>query len=254
MSLSRRRFCALLAGGAAASIPLGLAGKPASGSPIKAVAFDAFVIFDPRPLVGLAEQLFPGKGQALSEQWRNRQFEYGWLRVTARRYADFWQVTEEALEFAAEEAKLALTREKRARLLNAFLALDAWPEVTPALRSLAKSGFRLALLSNLSPMMLAANVTHAGLTGIFEQTLSTDQAKTYKPDPAAYQLGPDALRLPREEILFVAFAGWDAAGAKSFGHPTFWVNRLGLPTERLGIEPDKTGKALDDLIVYLAKK
>ena len=140
MSLSRRRFCALLAGGAAAgaaaSIPPGLAGKPVSGSLIKAFAFDAFVIFDPRPLVGLAEQLFPGKGQALSEQWRNRQFEYGWLRVTARRYVDFWQVTEEALEFAAEETKLELTREKRARLLNAFLALDAWPEVMPALRSL----------------------------------------------------------------------------------------------------------------------
>ena len=62
------------------------------------------------------------------------------------------------------------------------------------------------------------------------------------------------MRLPREEILFAAFAGWDAAGAKSFGHPTFWVNRLGLPAERLGFEPDEAGKALDDLIVYLAKR
>ena len=103
-------------------------------------------------------------------------------------------------------------------------------------------------------MMLAANVTHAGLTGVFEQTLSTDQVKTYKPDPVAYQLGLEALCLPREEILFAAFAGWDAAGAKSFGYPTFWVNRLGLPVERLGFEPDGTGKGLDDLIVYLTKR
>ena len=65
---------------------------------IKAIAFDAFVIFDPRPLVGLAEQLFPGKGEDLGDQWRTRQFEYTWLRVTSKRYVDFWQVTEEALD------------------------------------------------------------------------------------------------------------------------------------------------------------
>ena len=221
---------------------------------IKAIAFDAFVVFDPRPLVGLAEQLFPGKGEDLSDQWRTRQFEYAWLRVTAKRYVDFWQVTEEALEFAAEEVKLELTREKRDRLMNAFLELNAWPEVMPALQSLMKSGFRLTLLSNLSPAMLAANVAHAGLTGIFEQTLSTDQVKTYKPDPRAYQLGIDVLRLKRGEILFVAFAGWDAAGAKSFGYPTFWINRLKLPLERLGFGPDGTGKILDDLIAYLGKE
>lgn len=221
---------------------------------IKAIAFDAFVIFDPRPLVGLAEQLFPGKGEDLSNQWRTRQFEYTWLRVTAKRYVDFWQVTEEALEFAAEAVQLELTREKRDRLMNAFLELNAWPEVMPALQALARSSFRLALLANLTPAMLAANITHAGLTGIFEQALSTDQVKTYKPDPAAYQLGIDVLHLKRDEIRFVAFGGWDAAGAKSFGYPTFWVNRLNLPSERLGFEPDGTGKTLDDLIVYLAKK
>jgi 2-haloacid dehalogenase len=62
--------------------------------------------------------------------------------------------------------------------------------------------------------MLEANVQSAGLSGFFEQVLSTDRAKSYKPDPRAYQLGTEALKLERQEILFVAFAGWDAAGAK----------------------------------------
>jgi FMN phosphatase YigB (HAD superfamily) len=65
--------------------------------------------------------------------------------------------------------------------------------------------------------MLDADVKSAGLTGMFEQILSTDQAKTYKPDPRAYQLGVDTLGLKRNEILFVAFAGWDAAGASCLG-------------------------------------
>ncbi len=67
--------------------------------------------------------------------------------------------------------------------------------------------------------MLRANIRSAGLDGMFERVLSTDEARTFKPDPRAYQLGVDALKVKREEILFVAFAGWDAAGAKLFGYP-----------------------------------
>jgi 2-haloacid dehalogenase len=86
---------------------------------------------------------------------------------------------------------------------------------------------------------------------MFEQVLSTDQAKTYKPDPRAYQLGVDALKLKREEILFVAFAGWDAAGAKLFGYPTFWVNRQKLPMEKMDATPDGMGDTLTQLVQFL---
>jgi hypothetical protein len=41
-----------------------------------------------------------------------------------------------------------------------------------------------------------------------------------KLDPRAYQMRIDAFRLPKQEILFAAFGGWDAAGAKSFGYET----------------------------------
>jgi 2-haloacid dehalogenase len=68
---------------------------------------------------------------------------------------------------------------------------------------------------------------------------------------SAYQLGVDAFKRRREEILFVAHAGWDAAGAKAFGYPTFWVNRLGLPPEELGVLPDSTGTNLLDLLNFL---
>jgi 2-haloacid dehalogenase len=57
----------------------------------------------------------------------------------------------------------------------------------------------------------------------------------------------DAFEVKRAEILFVPFAGWDAGGAKWFGYPTFWVNRLGLPQEELGAAPDGVGRDLTDL-------
>src|SRR5205085_2516397 len=105
-------------------------------------------------------------------------------------------------------------------------------------------GYRLALLSNLTPAMLDGCVRSAALGGTFDRVLSTDQARTYKPDPRAYRLTTDAFKLDREEILFVAYAGWDAAGAKLFGYPTFWVNRLKLPAEELDAFADRSGADL----------
>jgi 2-haloacid dehalogenase len=219
---------------------------------IKAIAFDAFPVFDPRPVATLCEALFPGRGSELIALWRARQFEYTWLRTVSGRYADFARVTDDALTFAAAALKLDVTAEKRDRLSRAHFELKAWPDAVPALMKLRQAGMRLAFLSNFTPGMLNGCIVSARLEGMFEQVLSTHAARTYKPDARAYRLGADALVLPREEILFVAFAGWDAAGAKSFGYPTFWVNRLGLPPEELDVLPDATGTNLTDLVAFLA--
>ena len=217
----------------------------------KAIAFDAFPIFDPRPVFRLAETLFPGKGAELSNGWRTRQFEYQWLRALSGHYADFWQTTEDGLVFAAKVLQLELTPEKRAQLMEAYLGLKAWPDVPSALRVLQRSGVRLGFLSNMTRKILDACIKNGGLDGIFEHVLSTDQTRVYKPDPRAYQIAIDAFRLPRSEILFVAFAGWDAAGATWFGYPTFWVNRLNVPTEELGVTPDAVGRDLTDLVSFV---
>ncbi len=131
------------------------------------------------------------------------------------------------------------------------IELKPWPDVLPALQKLRKAGFRLALLTNFTPKMLEMNLRNAGLSDLFELALSTDHAKTFKPDPRAYQLGIDSFKLKREEMLFVAFCGWDAAGARSFGYKTFWTNRLGLPSEKLGPEAYASGKDLEALLSWM---
>jgi 2-haloacid dehalogenase len=103
----------------------------------------------------------------------------------------------------------------------------------------------------MTAKILEAGIKNAGLEGIFEHVLSTDQVRAYKPDPRAYHMAMDAFQLKREEILFAAFAGWDAAGAKRFGYPTFWVNRLNLPGEELGVTPDAIGRDLTDLVSFV---
>ena len=127
-----------------------------------------------------------------------------------RRYVDFWQVTEDALRFAAKMLELDLTSSKRAQLMDAYLAIRCWPEAPAALRALKNAGIRLAFLSNLTPKMLEAGIRNSGLETFFDYVLSADRVNVFKPDPRAYRMGIEAFGLRREEILFAAFAGWDA--------------------------------------------
>jgi 2-haloacid dehalogenase len=251
--MGRRDLLRLAVGGLSASaLPASAGPQRRSKSEFAAVVFDAFPIFDPRSVFALAEKLFPGKGAELSSIWRTRQFEYQWLRALSGHYADFWRATEDGLVFAAEMLRLDLNDDKRARLMQAYLGMKPWPDVVPALEALKQAGLRLAILSNMTAKMLNANISNAGLSGAFEQVLSTDETKTYKPDPCAYQMAVEELGLERHQILFAPFAGWDASGAKWFGYPTFWVNRLDLPVEQLGVTPDAVGRDLSDLARFAA--
>lgn len=254
-ALSRR---ALLAWGAAmnASAALLVSGRRATAKPvpqIRAVAFDGFTVLDPRSVTVVAEKAFPGRGAELVNAWRTRQFEYTWLRTLSGSYVDFWHVTEDALVFTGKLLKLDLTSQKRATLMDAFLHFPAWPDAVEALQQLKSNGIRLAFLSNFSKAMLDAAVVSAGLQNLFDPHLSTDMVRAYKPDPRAYRMALKAFGLKRDEIAFAAFGGWDAAGAKAFGYPTFWVNRFSLPAEELSAPPDAVGTSLVDLVAFVLK-
>lgn len=254
--MDRRQFlksvAALGAVSLASAAPLRALATPEPG--IRAVLFDAFPIFDPRPVFTLAQSFAPGDGGTFVELWRTKQFEYTWLRTAGRQYQDFWTVTREALRHAARARKVTLTQADEDRLMSAYLTLETWPDVLPALRALKGKGLKLGFLSNFTLSMLERNIGHAGLMGVFDTVLSTDRAQAFKPSPNAYQLGVDALGLAREEIAFVAFAGWDVAGAKWFGYPTYWVNRLHQPMEELAMPPDGTGSDLSALAAFTLRK
>jgi 2-haloacid dehalogenase len=222
--------------------------------PLKAVLFDAFPVFDPRPVGALAERIFPGRGAPLVDAWRTRQFEYQWLRALGGQYADFAATTADALDFALRKLELEADDASRAELAGAYARLPAWPEVRAALEVMKSRGLTLGFLSNMTEHMLRSNIEHAGLAGVFDVALSTDERRTFKPAPSAYGIALDRLGLSVEEVLFVAFAGWDASGAKWFGYETFWLNRLGQPKEALSAEPDATGRTMNDVAAYLDQR
>ena len=217
----------------------------------KAVAFDYFVIFNPNSVVPEVEKAYPGKGLEFTKAWRAKQFEYGFLRSLTDRHEDFFKVTEDALVYTAEVMQLPLPPDVRDRLLNAYLSLQPWPDAVDGLRKLKAAGVRIITIANFSPRMLRANAEHAGIVDLFDELLSTEVNKTYKPDPRAYALGMERLGLTKGEVAFAAFGGWDAYGAKSFGYPTYWVNRFNLPAEKLGLAPDATSNDFAGLLQFV---
>lgn len=218
---------------------------------VEAIAFDAFTIFDPRSVFAVVEESFPGRGKELGMAWQVRQFQYCWLRTLNRNYVDFWQLSQDALAVTFKANRLELTPAIRTRLMSAYLQLKPWPDSAEALKAMRNGNIRLAYLSNMTRKMLQANSENAGIAALFEDPLTTDLVGAYKPDPRAYAMAETNFKLPRENIVFAAFGGWDAAGARSFGLTTFWVNRLGVPQEELGVAPDAVGGTLTELARYV---
>lgn len=234
-----------------AAFALAFAANAQAAPRFKAVAFDYFVIFNPNSVIAEVEMAFPGKGTVFTKAWRAKQFEYGFLRSITGRHEDFFKVTEDALHYTAEAMKLPLPPDVRERLLNAYLNLQPWPDSIAALHKLKAAGIKIITIANFSSRMLRANAEGAGIADLFDELLSTEVNGTYKPDPRAYALGMERLKLKKEEIAFAAFGGWDAYGAKSFGYPTYWVNRFNLPTEQLGIEADATSNDIAGLLRFI---
>ncbi len=232
---------------------------------IRAVLFDAYgTLFDVYSVALLAEQLFPSQGERLSILWRDKQIDYTRLVSMSGRavsaepvgrgsphYRPFWDLTRSALQAAAERLELPLTTEAEERLMNEYRHLSAFPENREVLTGLRERGLPTGILSNGDPEMLGVAVRSAGLSDLLTHVISVHETRRYKTDPAAYALGPATLKLPPREILFVSSNGWDAIGATWFGYTTLWVNRAGVPLERLGIAPTHTGSSLRDVLAVV---
>lgn len=219
--------------------------------PIKAIAFDAYgTLLDVYSVGVLAEKFFPGKGADIAVTWRDKQIEYTRLRTLCDQYADFWQVTGDGLDYACELHGVSPTKDQRTALMGAYDKLTAFDENHAQLTRLNVAGVPMAILSNGTRGMLDTALDAAGLDGMLDHVLSVDSVGKFKTAPEAYQMGPDAFGCDASEILFVSSNCWDICGATWFGYHTIWLNRYGLPMERLGVEPMARGNSLKDVADY----
>ncbi|MBO9409940.1 MULTISPECIES: haloacid dehalogenase type II [unclassified Ruegeria] len=218
--------------------------------PITTCVFDAYgTLFDVAAAArqAAAEPGFESlqeKWPDLANYWRLKQLQYTWLRAVADAHADFWDVTQDGLDWALEATGLDGDATLRQRLLDLYWELQAYPEVPDMLAALKAGGLQTAILSNGSPPMLDGAVQSAGIGDVLDDVLSVESVGVFKPHSKVYDLVQQRFGCARDEVLFVSSNGWDAAGASGYGFVTTWVNRAQEPMDRL---PWKPAHILSDL-------
>ena len=216
-------------------------------SGIRACVFDAYgTLFDVHSAAQRCKADLGDKAEPLSQVWRTKQLEYTWLRSLMGAYIPFWEVTQQALDYAMAAVGL-YSPEMRERLLALYWELDAYPEVPAVLARLREAGLKTAILSNGSPDMLDGAVTSAGIADLLDGVHSVADVGIFKPDHRTYQLSVDDLGVSPNEICFMSSNAWDACGAAHFGFQVVWVNRFGQPPERLPGSPRAVINSLENL-------
>ncbi len=214
-----------------------------------AVVFDAYgTLFDVaaaarRLAAEPGREAFAAVWTQVARDWRLKQLQYSWIRAVTGAHADFWQVTQDGLDWALEAAGQA-EPELRERLLALYYELEAYPEVPAMLAALKDAGLKTAILSNGAPAMLAAAVESAGIGGFLDAVLSVEAVGVFKPARVVYDLVGAEFGVAADRVLFVSSNGWDAAAAAGYGFDTVWVNRVGEPVDRLPWTPRRV---LEDL-------
>lgn len=178
--------------------------------------------------------------QKLAADWRTKQIEYTWWRAVSEAHTDFWSVTQDGLDYALEQNKLDGDADLRERLLALYWELSAYDEVPAMLAALKAQGLNTAILSNGSPDMLDGAVKSAGLGEVLDDVLSVQDVGIFKPHKSVYDLVGKRFGCTPDEVLFVSSNCWDACAAVKQGFYTAWVNRAGVPMERLPWTPDVT--------------
>ncbi|WP_209940054.1 haloacid dehalogenase type II [Ruegeria sp. HKCCE4148] len=211
--------------------------------PITTCVFDAYgTLFDVAAAARQAAdepgfEALKDKWPTVAGHWRLKQLQYTWLRAVANAHADFWDVTQDGLDWALDATDMQGDPRLRQRLLDLYWELQAYPEVPDMLKALKEGGMQTAILSNGSPPMLNGAVQSAGIGDVLDDVLSVESVGVFKPHARVYDLVPERFNCAPDEVLFVSSNGWDAAGASGYGFVTAWVNRAGEPMDRLPWTP-----------------
>lgn len=159
-------------------------------------------------------------------------------------YHDFGTLAGSALQVVAARRGIELAEDERRAILGTIRELPPHPDVIPSLERLRTAGFRLATLTNSAPEVVADQISHAGLTEFFEQMISVDEVRAYKPAPQPYHLAASKLGVGVEQVRLIAAHDWDVFGALRAGCRAGFIARRGRIYHPLYDAPDVMGPDL----------
>lgn len=210
--------------------------------------FDAYgTLFDVHSAVARHKGLIGADWERFADRWRAKHLEYTWVLSMIGRHTSFRKLLEQSLDWAAA-GHGGIAPETRTALLEAYDALDAYPEVKSTLAELKKKRARLAILSNGDADMLQRLIASAGLGDLFNAVFTVAEVGVYKPSARVYRYASTKLGVEKAQVTFVSANRWDVAGAQAFGFRTVWLNRAKAPDEYPDLPPSAVIADLKGLV------
>jgi 2-haloacid dehalogenase len=179
--------------------------------------------------------------------WFEMLLHYSLVDNCTGNYHNFTDLADATLEMVTKALKADVTPKERKEALQIIKELSAYDDVPKGLQLLKENGFRLITLTNSPPATLTAQIQHANLTEYFEETLSIDTIKKYKPALETYTWAADQLSFDVSDAVLVAAHGWDIAGALQAGMQAAFIERDGQSLYPLASKPQFIGKDLIDV-------
>ena len=165
--------------------------------------------------------------QIARKQWFAQTLHFAMTLAATREFRSFGEVGLAALAELARRRGISLPDDASTRLRETVLRLPAHRDVAPALRILRDGGLLTAALSNNPLPVVREQLHHAGLSPLFDEIISVDEAGALKPTPEVYRFAVSRLDLPPSSVWMVAAHGWDVAGAMRAGLRGAFVARPG---------------------------
>ncbi len=246
-------FLTKIAGASSSALSPGATSQsqPSAQTKPKVLVFDVNqTLLDLNALRPHFARLF-GDGKALDE-WFSLLLHYSLVVTVADAYADFGTVGRAVLEMQANTKRVKLSSEDATRILQGILSMPAHPEVPENMKRLRAAGFRMVTLTNSSPSAVKAQLQNAGLTQYFDESISVDSVRRFKPDLETYRSAAAHLGAQPGELLLIAAHPWDVFGAMKAGWQAAFVARNGITLFPLGPKPTINGpdlKAVADAIL-----
>jgi 2-haloacid dehalogenase len=159
-------------------------------------------------------------------------------------YRVYREVLAETLRRVGRELGIEVGDEEAAAFGASVGDWPAFPDSADALQRL-QSKFRLAVITNCDDDLFA--LSERRLAVRFDDVITAEQVRSYKPDPANFHYARDKIGVPQDRILHVAQSLFhDHVPAKALGMTTVWINRRaaqgggGGATPPAHVHPDAT--------------
>ena len=214
---------------------------------IKVVVFDAYgTLFDVNSAAAKCKKKLGNRWESFANAWRTTQLEYTWLRSLMKKHKNFWQITEDSLDHTMETFKIK--KEMKNELLNLYKVLGTYAEVKECLSNLKSKKIKMAILSNGTPDLLKNLVESNNIQNYFNDIISVETVRIYKPDPKVYEIPIKKYNCKPENICFLSSNTWDVSGGGVFGYNAVWVNRSNKVFDKLSYKPQYVIVNLNQLL------